>query len=266
MANYTLTYSEKSNGWPSFYSFVPEFMMGMNNDFYTFDGGNLWLHNSGNVYNNFYGVQYNSTIKSVINQEALESKLFRTFVIEGDDPWTGSFDSDLQQFGDIDQDWYEKRENSWYGYIRNTGATPALDGEYALRSAKGIGLAQSTSSGTQISAIISFSTSPHIIIPSSLAIGDIIYYSVPPYVTPILYGTVTDITVDIPGGLNYITVDATAGTWPIPIQNPLVFYLKNATAESNGVLGHYLEFELTSDETVKTEMIGVKAETVKSYT
>ena len=28
MPNYTLTYSESSQGWPSFYSFYPEYMMG----------------------------------------------------------------------------------------------------------------------------------------------------------------------------------------------------------------------------------------------
>ena len=31
---YTLSYSESSKGWPSFYSFTPEFMIGMNSFFY----------------------------------------------------------------------------------------------------------------------------------------------------------------------------------------------------------------------------------------
>ena len=29
--NYTLTYSESVNGWPSFYSYFPDFALGMNN-------------------------------------------------------------------------------------------------------------------------------------------------------------------------------------------------------------------------------------------
>ena len=37
--NYTLTYSESSKGFPSFYSFVPDYMIGMNRFFYSFKGG-----------------------------------------------------------------------------------------------------------------------------------------------------------------------------------------------------------------------------------
>ena len=44
--NYTLSYSDKSEGWPSFYSFIPDFMIGMNSYFYTFSGGNLYRHNT----------------------------------------------------------------------------------------------------------------------------------------------------------------------------------------------------------------------------
>ena len=36
--NYTLTYNEDSQGWPSFYSFYPEFIIGMNAYLYTFSG------------------------------------------------------------------------------------------------------------------------------------------------------------------------------------------------------------------------------------
>jgi len=36
MAAVTLTYSETSKGWPSFYSFIPEKTIGMNNYLYSF--------------------------------------------------------------------------------------------------------------------------------------------------------------------------------------------------------------------------------------
>jgi hypothetical protein len=52
---YTLTYSETAQGWPSFYSFTPERMIGMNNHFYSFDEGKLYQHNSDAVgRNNFH--------------------------------------------------------------------------------------------------------------------------------------------------------------------------------------------------------------------
>ena len=36
---YTISYSEEAKGWPSFYSFLPDFMIGMNSYFYTFKNG-----------------------------------------------------------------------------------------------------------------------------------------------------------------------------------------------------------------------------------
>jgi hypothetical protein len=44
--NETLSYSDGAKGWPSFYSFLPEFMMGMNSFFYTFKNGNIYRHNT----------------------------------------------------------------------------------------------------------------------------------------------------------------------------------------------------------------------------
>ena len=76
MANYTLSYSESAQGWPSFYSFIPDYMLGMNNYFYTFKGGNLYRHNVNETRNNFYGTQYNSKIQSVFNVSPLENKIF----------------------------------------------------------------------------------------------------------------------------------------------------------------------------------------------
>jgi len=46
MPNYTLTYSEGSKGFPSFYSYNPEYMIGMNNFFYSFKNGQLYRHNT----------------------------------------------------------------------------------------------------------------------------------------------------------------------------------------------------------------------------
>ena len=109
MPNYTLTYSESAQGWPSFYSFNPDYMIGMNNYFYSFKGGNLYRHNVNEVRNNFYGAQYNSILKSVFNLSPLENKLFKTLNLEGDDSWDATMDTDIQDSGFIDADWFEKK-------------------------------------------------------------------------------------------------------------------------------------------------------------
>ena len=52
---YTLSYNKDSSaildrqgtgGWPSFYSYYPEFMIGMNSYFYSFSGGKRQRHNT----------------------------------------------------------------------------------------------------------------------------------------------------------------------------------------------------------------------------
>ena len=53
MSDVTITYSEAVKGFPSFYSYIPDYIMGMNNYLYTFKGGNLYRHNTNNTRNNF---------------------------------------------------------------------------------------------------------------------------------------------------------------------------------------------------------------------
>jgi hypothetical protein len=52
--NYTLTYSEGVAGWVSFYSYYPDWIIGMNNYLYTFKGGNIYKHNTNESRNTFY--------------------------------------------------------------------------------------------------------------------------------------------------------------------------------------------------------------------
>ena len=128
MANYTLTYDNGVQGFPSFYSYNPDWMIGMNNYFYTFKSGNIWRHNTNETRNNFYGVQYNSRIISVINDKPLENKLFKTINIEGDDTWDATLQTDIQTTGFINAEWFEKKEGSYFAFVRNSGETPAAAG------------------------------------------------------------------------------------------------------------------------------------------
>lgn len=264
MANYTLTYSEGSKGWVSFYSYNPDWMIGMNNYFYTFNGGNIWRHNTNEIRNNFYGTQYNSTIVSVINDRPLENKLFKTINIEGDDTWDATLQTDIQTTGFINAEWFEKKEGAYFAFVRNSGQTPADTEEFPLRSLNGIGTSLSVL-GPAGAKIVSFSINPLVSIGSILSIGDTIYYSLPPtYATPILFGVVTNIEVNLPQGENRITVNDTGGTVP-PISNPYLLYIKNSVAESHGVLGHYCVFTIENDNTNPIELFAIESEIMKSY-
>ena len=258
--NNTLSYDGGAQGWPSFYSYFPDWMIGMNNYFYTFKEGNLYRHNTNEVRNNFYGVQYTSTVQSVFNESPLENKLFKTINIEGDSAWGVTLQTDIQDSGFIEAGWFDEKEASFYAFVRNSGTVPAQTSEYSLRSLNGIG-----SSLSIITAdIINFSLD--IQLDTMMSVGDMIYYLNGLNNTPLLAGQIEEININLRTGLNQINIDATiTGAVPITEQELFFFYIKNSIAESHGVLGHYCVFDIVNTSTTKINLFAVESELMKSY-
>ena len=257
---YTLSYSQGVAGWVSFYSYYPDWMIGMNNFFYTFKGGNIYRHNVNTARNTFYGEFTPTTIQSVFNNSALENKLFKTINLEGDAPWSADLETDLQVSGFINQGWFEKKEASYYAFVRNNTI-----GEFALRSLNGIGNSLTVTGAGTTSATINFSVFPLISIGSIISVGDYVYFGHP---NPSFAGQVTAINVDLPNGLNQIVIN-NAMTSPLSVTIPsnvnFFFYVKNSVAESHGVLGHYCTFTLQNDYDTKIELFAVESEVMKSF-
>lgn len=266
MANKTAAYSPLVQGWPSFYTFMPEMMVGMNNKLYSFKQGNLYLHNESQNMNNFYGVGNTSTVKTVINQSPAENKLFKTIAIDGqgDGSWDVSLVTDLQDSGWVFRDWLEKKEATWYAFIRNNGSVPAFPKEYALRSANGIGQCSAVI-GSGANTTLQFQINPTPVeIGTMLSVGDYIYYALGPnYDTPIYLGTAVSINVNYRVGFNNLAVNALGQ--PTPPVGAYIMYIKSSIAESHGVLGHYCVLDITNSSTDKTELFIVSSEVMKSY-
>lgn len=262
---YTLSYSDTAKGWPSFYSYFADWMIGMNNYFYSIKAGNLYRHNTNSLRNNYYDVQYNSTLTSVFNDMPLENKLFKTINLESDKAWSVTLDSDIQTDASIDYTWFEKKEGAWFAFVRNNGTLPAQTKEYPMRSVNGIGRSTSVSVvGT--STIINFATDPLIAIGSDLSVGDIIYFAPPPYSAVQMAGQVTAINIDLQNNTNNIVIDnSISGAVAISLQDGFIMYIKNQQAESNGVLGHYCLFTITNTDSTATELFAVESEVMKSY-
>ena len=260
MPNYTLSYSDAVQGWVSYYSYYPDWMIGMNNYFYSFKGGNLYRHNVNANRNTFYGTYTPSSVTTVFNTSVLENKLFKTIILQGDDKWGATMETDLQYSGFITDTWFEKKEATFFAFVRNNSV-----GELALRSVNGIGRSTQVT-GSGVAVIVKFATSPLIAIGSIISVGDLFYYSVSPYTTPVLAGKVTAITVDLPNAVNQVTIDTTiSGTTPIPIQTAFFLYIKSSVAESHGVLGHYCTINLQNTSTSKVELFAVESEVMKSF-
>lgn len=256
MASYTLSYTKNgvdgSGGWPSFYSFYPDWMTGMNNYFYSFKGKSLYRHNTG-TRNNYYGKDFNSLIKTVFNDKVVSNKLWKAVALEGTSTWRVDLDSD-QQLGYIEADWFKRKEGSFYGFVRNLSESSDRY-DWNLRSVNGIG--NCTSSELDGNLVTLAFDSP-VAIGSIVSVGDVILLGS----QPTLGGYIT--AIDIPNST--ITYDYTAiagGT--VANDGEFIMYSKDGTAESHGVLGHYCVMTLTNGETSAVELFVVRSEVMKSF-
>lgn len=248
MPNYTLTYSPDVQGFPSFYSYFPDYIMGMNQYLYTFFNGNLYRHNTNPVRNRYYEVNYNSTITGVINDSPLEAKVFKTIELESDSSWGATFVTDLQA-GSIAADYFVQKEGSYFSFIRYNQNQENLN----LRSTQGIGTCSTVTGSVAAPPIeITFTFS----VDSILSVNDTAY-------------KVNGTTIEEIGQVTAISADRTSITIGAPVADAvagdLILYLKNPVAESYGMLGYYLEFTLTNTNTTATELFSVNSQVFKSF-
>ena len=80
----TVSFKEDVKGWVSFKSFVTENALSVANDYYTTLGGKLYKHHIENTNrNNFYGVDYNSSVNVLLNDMPGSIKSYHTLGYEG---------------------------------------------------------------------------------------------------------------------------------------------------------------------------------------
>ena len=85
--NKTLSFDEGVLGWTSFFTYKPNFLTSLVNNFYSFYDGKIWLHNSGQ-YGRFYNnTAADSTVTVILNKEPSLVKNFKTINYEGVDGW-----------------------------------------------------------------------------------------------------------------------------------------------------------------------------------
>ncbi len=100
----TLAYDENVNGWTTFYTYRPNNVFSLKNNLYTTKNGSLYRHYDASVnrtnHNNFYGVDNNSSIEFVFNNNPSLQKNFKTINYEGSNGWqVDTFVSDFT--GDV---------------------------------------------------------------------------------------------------------------------------------------------------------------------
>ena len=177
---YTVSYSEMAKGWVSFKSFFPESGVSLNNEYYTWKDAELYKHHDNDIRNNFYGVQYDSSIKTILNDQPGSIKSFNTLNYEGSQAkvnqhklTTNTTDANGANVSQQDGQYYNlnaktgwyvdsfttneqtaiipefiEKEGKWFNYIRGE-ATTLANLDQTEFSVQGIGsAASSSSSGT----------------------------------------------------------------------------------------------------------------------
>ena len=244
----TLSYSDGVKGWPSFYSFIPDYMIGMNSFFYSFNNGQLFRHNTNEVRNNYYDVQYNSNITGVFNIEPQTVKLFKTMSLESDASWgVLSLETDLGS-GDMLDTYFEQKEGEWFSFIRNKSTTV----NFKLRSANGIGSIAAINI-----AFVGIDVVFNVSLGSIVSIGDTLYHQVTPTTT-----RATGIITAINQSTNTLTIAAVLNT---PLINQFALYYKDPVAESHGARGYFMTFKLENQDTTPVELFSVGSSVMKSY-
>lgn len=243
MANYTLTFDEKINGWTSFHSYEPELMVNLNNELFSFKDGQIYLHGRDtNIRNEFYGNDPAPTeIELVLNDNPSDVKIFKTVEIEGS---TGKWDTEVStnlESGIIPKESYKNKEGMFYDFIKRNESD---DIDPKLLSVQGVG-----SLNDIVNSKYVFTDVPH-----NVSIGDVLYHeNAGDYVK---VGTITD------KGTKFIQVGSPLVT---PPEGVFMFIAKNMAAESYGLKGYYANIKLTNTDSKPLELFAVNSDVSKSF-
>lgn len=230
----TWVYSDSNNGWLGRLTFNPEAMIRVNGAFYSFKKGEVYLHNTTDTYNTFYGIEKPSIVKFNLNQDPSIRKNYMNIEIDGTNPWDISLLTNLGK-GYIDVNDFEKKENIFYAYIRNLND----EIDTALLSLQGIG------SATINGLTLEFSEN----LGPEISIGDKIVNQ-----NLQLVGTITNKTI------NSLTLNTVNNL----VSGGFVMCSKTQSVERNSLLGYYIQVTMTLSNNVLSEVFAVRAEVNQS--
>lgn len=248
----TISFDEKNNGWTSFWSYKPEWMTRLGNDFYSFKCGQLFKHHSETSPKNFFYndsatlVNHDSYIEFVFNESPSDVKHFKTISLESTDKnWNVEIESNLDS-GYINNSHFEMREGESYAYIRRN-ENDLLD--FSHISVQGLGTPISRSGNTY-----TFES-----LPSFLSEEDSLYF------VKASDGSIVQVGRLVSFNTNELTTTTPSPSVVIE-NNAFYFIAKNSEAESFGIKGYFAKVKITSTGVgTKQELYAVNSEVFKSH-
>tara|TARA_R110000796_G_scaffold42373_1_gene104827 strand:+ start:28 stop:810 length:783 start_codon:yes stop_codon:yes gene_type:complete len=259
MSNITVTYGPSVKGWTSFHSYIPEWMVGMNSNFYSFYQGKPWKHHTNAVRNQYYGAaSVPSKVQFVFNNAPIETKMFKTIELEGTKSWKAEMTSDLHT-GLIEASYFVPKEGVFYANTRRTVET-GLGVDFSQISTQGLGDCSTLATIGNV-LTINFAFPATVSLNPIVDIGDIAYFD-DGTGTLAEIGAITGISESDVLGSGFIEITNPAAT---PVATNFIFAAKNSVAESYGLRGHYNDVTLTNTDTTVVELFAASSEIFKSY-
>lgn len=246
----TISFDEKNNGWTSFWSYKPEWMSRLGNNFYSFKCGQLFRHHSETSNKNFFYndsgvlVNHDSYVEFAFNQDPSDVKHFKTMSLESSDSnWDVEILSNLDS-GYIDNTHFETREGEYYAYIRRN-EEDLLD--FSHISIQGLGTPTSRSGN-----VFTFSS-----LPSFLSEEDSLYFK----------KTSDGSIVRVGRLVSFNSTQLTTTTPTVTVENNAFYFIaKNSEAESFGIKGYFAKVKLkTTGVGTPQDLYSVNSEVFKSY-
>ena len=285
---YTVTYTPTSSdenigGWVSFYSFYPEYMAGMNSDFFSFKNGNLNIHNvDTNGRATFYmeeSVDGDSSIlpyttprvKTCFNETPITSKVFKAIrtlaEVQVSSNLGTSLETDMNSGTTVT---FVKKENAHFAYIKQVGY------DDNVRFFKGVGTAPSsvsyfTGTPTGVATTIGYTPEDSVAntviqyelgfpLNPSIRVNDLVY------VNRVQTGSVVKIINRKDKVAIELLVDYSGLTPPTPPApgDYISIAARGSENESAGITGHIMEIDLSINTTSRAEVYAVEADYMES--
>jgi hypothetical protein len=272
----TISYSDDVQGWTSFWTFMPEYMIYAKNNFYSFKAGNLYMHNDEGAPRTIYypGTVFQTSpycsISTLFNDNPFDIKMFDTISIQSQIPWNTSVSTNLIS-GEIDDTWFSLKEGFYYGYIRRNqnpvGALltniSQLDDKLSTRII-GVGVVLNSGPNTPgpIVGYVRINTFPD---PNLMVLN----ISAPDqlYIYNAVNGNLTFVgdvySVDNVSAAEPIIYLSSVVTLPNAGDNILA--IKGSVAESYGARGYFMDVTLNHNSTSFVELFEISSSAFKSF-
>lgn len=140
----TIAWCEPKKRWTTFYSFTPECYGILGSELFSFKDGQIYIHDTNETRNNFYGTQYKTKVTPVFNMNPELVKVWnactlKTKQVDNRNDWSVPvIRNDNNQLSRLQKGAWVKKEENWYAHFKRDLNTvgvvdPIVNGR-ALRS------------------------------------------------------------------------------------------------------------------------------------